>query len=191
MQETADRTIWARRAIIDHGLGITVAVFTTAIGFLSLNFSISPPFRQLGNMVAGGMIGVWVFTMFLLPGLICWLPIKQNKRTASVDSFMVALGEFVIRHQKRLLVGIPVVIIAFGAGISQIKLEDDFLRYFDESFETRQATDLYETELGGLNVLEYSVDTGVENGINSVEYLQTLDALSVFLRDQPEIRSSG
>ena len=187
MQETADRTIWARRAIIDHGLGITVAVFTTAIGFLSLNFSISPPFRQLGNMVAGGMIGVWVFTMFLLPGLICWLPIKQNKRTASVDSFMVALGEFVIRHQKRLLVGIPVVIIAFGAGISQIKLEDDFLRYFDESFETRQATDLYETELGGLNVLEYSVDTGVENGINSVEYLQTLDALSVFLRDQPEI----
>ena len=187
MQETADRTIWARRAIIDHGLGITVAVFTTAIGFLSLNFSISPPFRQLGNMVAGGMIGVWVFTMFLLPGLICWLPIKQNKRTASVDSFMVALGEFVIRHQKRLLVGIPVVIIAFGAGISQIKLEDDFLRYFDESFKTRQATDLYETELGGLNVLEYSVDTGVENGINSVEYLQTLDALSVFLRDQPEI----
>jgi len=187
MQETADRTVWARRAIIDHGLGITVAVFTTAIGFLSLNFSISPPFRQLGNMVAGGMIGVWVFTMFLLPGLICWLPIKQNERAASVDNFMVALGEFVIRHQKRLLVGIPVVIIAFGAGISQIKLEDDFLRYFDESFETRQATDLYETELGGLNVLEYSVDTGVENGINSVEYLQTLNALSVFLRDQPEI----
>ena len=50
-----------------------------------------------------------------------------------------------------------------------------------------KSTDLYETELGGLNVLEYSVDTGVENGINSVEYLQTLDALSVFLRDQPEI----
>ena len=187
MQQTSDRTIWARRALTDHGLGITVAVFTTAIGFLSLNFSISPPFRQLGNMVAGGMIGVWIFTIFLLPGLICWIPIRQKKDTASVDRMMVALGEFVIRNQKRLLVGIPVVIIAFAAGISQIKLEDDFLRYFDESFETRQATDLYETELGGLNVLEYSVETGVENGINSVAYLQKLDALSTFLRDQPEI----
>ena len=187
MQQTSDRTIWARRALTDHGLGITVAVFTTAIGFLSLNFSISPPFRQLGNMVAGGMIGVWIFTIFLLPGLICWIPIRQKKDTASVDRMMVALGEFVIRNQKRLLVGIPVVIIAFAAGISQIKLEDDFLRYFDESFETRQATDLYETELGGLNVLEYSVETGVENGINSVTYLQKLDALSAFLRDQPEI----
>ncbi len=187
MQETSDRTIWARRALSDHGLGITVAVFTTAIGFLSLNFSISPPFRQLGNMVASGMIGVWVFTMFLLPGLICWVPIRQNKSTASVDRFMVALGEFVIRHQKRLLLGIPVIIIGFAAGISQIKLEDDFLRYFDESFETRQATDLYETELGGLNVLEYSVDTGEENGINSVAYLTKLEDLSAFLRAQPEV----
>jgi len=187
MQETSDRTIWARRALSDHGLGITVAVFTTAIGFLSLNFSISPPFRQLGNMVAGGMIGVWIFTMFLLPGLICWVPIRQNKGAASVDRFMVALGEFVIRHQKRLLLGIPVIIIGFAAGISQIKLEDDFLRYFDESFETRQATDLYETELGGLNVLEYSVDTGEENGINSVAYLTKLEDLSAFLRAQPEV----
>ena len=187
MQETSDRTIWARRALTDHGLGITVAVFTTAIGFLSLNFSISPPFRQLGNMVAGGMMGVWIFTMFLLPGLICWIPIKQHRTDAPVDRIMVALGEFVIRNQKRLLLGIPMVIIAFAAGISQIKLEDDFLRYFDESFETRQATDLYETELGGLNVLEYSVDTGVDNGINSVAYLQKLDALSTFLRAQPDI----
>jgi len=187
MQQTADRTEWARRALADHGLGITVAIFTTGIGFLSLNFSISPPFQQLGNMVAAGMIGVWIFTMFLLPGLICWLPIKQINRAASVDRFMTWLGEFVIRHQRRLLLGIPVIIIGFAAGISQIKLEDDFLRYFDERFETRKATDLYETNLGGLNVLEYSVDTGTESGINSVAYLETLDTFAEFLRAQPEI----
>ena len=187
MQETPDRTEWARRALADHGLGITVAIFTTAIGFLSLNFSISPPFRQLGNMVAAGMVGVWVFTIFLLPGLICWLPMRQIKKAASVDRFMVWLGEFVIRNQRRLLLGIPLVILGFAAGISQIKLEDDFLRYFDERFETRRATDLYETNLGGLNVLEYSVDTGVESGINSVAYLESLDAFASFLRDQPEV----
>ena len=187
MQETSDRTEWARRALADHGLGITVAIFTTAIGFLSLNFSISPPFQQLGNMVAAGMVGVWVFTIFLLPGLICWLPMRQIKKAASVDRFMVWLGEFVIRNQRRLLLGIPLVILGFAAGISQIKLEDDFLRYFDERFETRRATDLYETNLGGLNVLEYSVDTGVESGINSVAYLESLDAFASFLRDQPEV----
>ena len=100
---------------------------------------------------------------------------------------MVAIGEFVIRNQKRLLLGVPVIIIGFAAGILHIKLEDDFLRYFDESYETRQATDLYETELGGLNVLEYSVDTGIESGINSVAYLKKLEDLSDFLRAQPEV----
>ena len=78
------------------------------------------------------------------------------------------------------------IIIGFAAGISHIKLEDDFLRYFDESYETRQATDLYETELGGLNVLEYSVDTGIESGINSV-VSKKLEDLSDFLRAQPEV----
>ena len=187
MLETADRTMWARRAIADHGLGITVAVFTTAIGFLSLNFSISPPFRQLGNMVAAGMIGVWAFTIFLLPGLICWLPLRRNQKAASVDRLMNWLSDFVIRNQRPLLFGIPVIIVGIGIGISQIRLEDDFLRYFDERFETRVATDRYESQLGGLNVLEYSVDTGEESGINSVAYLSRLDDFAAFLRAQPEV----
>ncbi|MDA7599818.1 MMPL family transporter, partial [Alphaproteobacteria bacterium] len=187
MQETSDREVWAKRAISDHGLAITVAIFTTAVGFLSLNFSISPPFRQLGNMVAAGMVGVWVFTMFLLPALICWLPSKQKQQQASVDRFMVALGEWVITNQRQLLLGIPVLIIGVGIGISQIKLEDDFIRYFDERYELRLATDFYEDNLGGLNVLEYAVETGEESGINSIAYLTKLDEFSTFLRAQPEI----
>ena len=76
-----------------------------------------------------------------------------------------------------------IIILPLLHGIFGIKLEDDFLRYFDESFETRQATDLYETELGGLNVLEYSVDTGIESGINSmINVFKKLEDLSDFLR---------
>ena len=41
--ETTDRRYGLKRHS-DHGLAISVAVFITAIGFLSLNFSISPPF---------------------------------------------------------------------------------------------------------------------------------------------------
>ena len=180
MVETTDRKIWAKKAISDHGLAISVAVFTTAIGFLSLNFSISPPFRQLGNMVAAGMVGIWVFTMFLLPALICWMPIRQAKASAFTDSLIMALCEWVIRYQKNLLIFIPIVIICFMAGITQIKLEDDFIRYFDERFEIRQANDFYEDNIGGLNVMEYPVETGIESGINSIEYLEKLSHSLLF-----------
>ena len=73
------------------------------------------------------------------------------------------------------------------AGITQIKLEDDFIRYFDERFEIRQANDFYEDNIGGLNVMEYPVETGIESGINSIEYLRKIESFTVFLRKQPEI----
>ena len=79
------------------------------------------------------------------------------------------------------------MIIGLGAGISQIKLEDDFLRYFDERYEMRQATDYFENNIGGLNVLEYALETGEESGINSLAYLEKVEALTNFLRAQPEI----
>ena len=40
MLVTSDRTIWAKKAISEHGAAISVACITTGIGFLSLNFSI-------------------------------------------------------------------------------------------------------------------------------------------------------
>ena len=184
---TSDRQIWARTAISEHGLAITVACLTTALGFLSLNFSISPPFRQLGNMVAAGMIAVWIFTLAVLPALICLLPAGKAKGQALTDKIMVALGEFVIRRQRQLLIGIPLLVIAFGAGVTQIKLEDDFIRYFDERYEFRQASDYYENNLGGLNVLEYSLETGIESGINDVDFLAKANELTAYLRAQPEV----
>ena len=185
--DTSDRTEWARRAISEHGLAITVACLTTALGFLSLNFSIAPPFRQLGNMVAAGMVGVWLFTLALLPALICLLPAGQMKSAALTDRLMVGLGEFVIRWQRQLLIGLPMIVVLLGFGVSQIKLEDDFIRYFDERYEFRQASDFYEDNLGGLNVLEYSLETGMESGINDVAYLAKVEALTSFLRSQPEV----
>ena len=133
------------------------------------------------------MLGVWIYTLTLLPAMIIWMPGKQKSGTARVDVFMRNFGEFVIRKQKQLLIGIPVLIIGLGAGISQIKLEDDFLRYFDERYEMRQATDYFENNIGGLNVLEYALETGEESGINSLAYLEKVEALTNFLRAQSEI----
>ena len=43
---------------------------TTAIGFLSMNFSDAPPFRDLGNIAAMGVIFAWFFSIGFLPAVI-------------------------------------------------------------------------------------------------------------------------
>ncbi len=77
---------------------------TTAIGFLSLNFSDSPPFRDLGNIVAVGVMFAFLLSAFFMPALMMWLPAKGKKPKSK--RWTDALADFVITHQKRLLIGV-------------------------------------------------------------------------------------
>ncbi|MDX8410438.1 MAG: MMPL family transporter, partial [Mariprofundaceae bacterium] len=43
---------------------------TTAIGFLSMNFSDAPPFRDLGNIVTAGVVAGFVYSILFLPALM-------------------------------------------------------------------------------------------------------------------------
>ena len=186
---TDDKKEWARRAIIDHGPAITVACLTTAIGFFSLNFSISPPFRQLGTIVGIGMFACLFYTLTMLPALITLLPYKKQTSQAFMDKVMSNLAEFVISQKNFLMISTTTVIVFLGFGITQLKLEDDFLRYFDTKYELRQATDYYENNVGGLNALEYNIRTQSESGINDIDYLNKVDQLIAYMRAQPEISS--
>ncbi len=189
MLETEDRVVWAKKAVSDHGAAITVACLTTAIGFLSLNFSISPPFRQLGNLVSVGMIATLYFTLTLLPALICWFPMKRNRSSAIINNLMNSLAELVIKFQTIFVVVTLLIIISLAYGITQIKFQDDFIRYFDDRYDFRVNADYHENEIGGLNLLQYSVNSGESDGINDPVFLDKVDRLTEFLRSQPEISS--
>ncbi len=189
MPETGDRKEWMRRALTDHMGAIIIACVTTAIGFFSLNFSISPPFRQLGNIVGSGVLAALVLTLTLLPALVTVLPIRRQTTQPSAAHGMGKLGDWVARHHRVLLPSMTVAAVALAAGMSQIKLEDDFLRYFDERYEFRQDTDYAERELTGVNTLEYPLPAGEAQGINRPDYLKEVEAFAAWMRDQPGVTS--
>ena len=51
---------------------------------------------------------------------------------------MERLAEFVIANRKVLLPTGILGVILLASGMSQLKLEDDFIRYFDERYQFRQ-----------------------------------------------------
>ncbi|MEM6547127.1 MAG: outer membrane lipoprotein-sorting protein [Pseudomonadota bacterium] len=187
MVETPDRREWVRRALTHHAGAITVACLTTAIGFFSLNFSISPPFQQLGNAVGVGIIASLVLVMTLLPSLIILLPIARQTKRAVTSRLMDGIAEFVIRWRRVILPGMSLVVVACIIGVSQIKLEDDFLRYFDERYEFRQDTDFTEDRLTGINTLEFALPSGRASGIHDPAFLAEAEAFASWLREQPEV----
>ncbi|MEM0942756.1 MAG: efflux RND transporter permease subunit, partial [Pseudomonadota bacterium] len=189
MVRTPDRKAWMRTALTDHMGAIIIACVTTAIGFLTLNFSISPPFRQLGNVVAGGVLASMVFSLTLLPALVTFLPIKRYTRPALSSRLMTNLGEFVVRHYRILLPTMSGVVVLCGIGMTQLKLEDDFVRYFDERFAFRVDSDFTEERLTGVNVLDWPLPAGESQGINNPDFLAEVEGFTDWLRAQPGVTS--
>ncbi|MEM7496934.1 MAG: outer membrane lipoprotein-sorting protein [Pseudomonadota bacterium] len=187
MPDTGDRKEWVRRALSEHAGAIVIACVTTAIGFYSLNFSISPPFRQLGNTVGTGVLAALFFTLFLLPGLIITMPMRRQRSAEREPRAMRALADFVVGRRRMIAPVMIGVVALLAAGTSQLKLEDDFLRYFDERYEFRQDTDFTEERLTGVNVLYFALPAGGDQAINDPVFLKETAAFADWLRTQPEV----
>lgn len=165
---------------------IFLTSITTAIGFLSMNFSDSPPFRDLGNMVAAGVMIAFVLSITLFPALLMLLPIKVKQREEGHSDKLDYLADFVISKRKVLLPSMAAVIIGLLLFVPQNELNDDFVKYFDTSVPFRQATDYMQDNLSGMTTMEISIDAGASSAINEPEFLHATEAFSEWLRQQPE-----
>lgn len=183
----------SRRAAVAESLRINLqpvalANITTAIGFLSLNLSEVPPFRDLGNLVAIGVALSGLLSLTLLPTLLCLLPIRVRAR-AGDHTGMARLGAVVLRHHRRLLVGGSVLVAIAVLFIPRNELNDVYSHWFDETFQFRRDTDFMEERLTGLYAIDYVLDAGEAGGVADPAFLDAVDRFSQWLRQRPEIRS--
>ena len=166
---------------------VFITSVTTAIGFLSLNASDSPPFHVLGNYVAFGVLCALVYTMTLLPALLSILPLRPRRAKARGTDFFDRLADFVIARSKLLLGVVSLVVVVLMIGIPRIELSDNMAQYFDDRYEFRRDTDYVIDNLTGVDKLEYSLSAGREGGITDPDYLRKVDAFAEWYRQQPEV----
>ncbi|MDE0213753.1 MAG: MMPL family transporter, partial [Deltaproteobacteria bacterium] len=128
---------------------------TTAIGFLSLNSSDSPPFHVLGNFVAFGVGCAFLYAVTLLPATLSLLPLRAPRARAESLPFFDRLGAFVVARRRVLLWTVLLAAAALATGVPRIHLTDNWTRYFDHRYEFRRHTDFVVDNLTSLNTLEY------------------------------------
>lgn len=75
---------------------VFLTTLTTGIGFLSLNFSDSPPFNDLGNITAIGVVAAWIFSMTFLPAMMSILPLRIRPQAEGRRQAMDRFGDFVV-----------------------------------------------------------------------------------------------
>ena len=187
MRRGLDRNAAIVESIRINAYPVFITSVTTAIGFLSLNASDSPPFHVLGNYVAFGVLCALIYTMTLLPALLSILPLRARRVQAEKTAFFDRFADFVIARRTFLLGSVSLVIVVLAIGIPRIELSDNMAQYFDERYEFRRDTDYVIDNLTGLDKLEYSLSAGREGGITDPDYLRKVDAFAEWYRQQPEV----
>ncbi len=169
---------------------VFITSLTTIIGFLTMNFGDVPPFWDLGNITAFGMLMAFLFSTTTLPALMAIFPVKTKAKEAvqSVGKNGYArLGNFVVKQPVRLTIVSLVIIGGLSFLATKNTFNDEFINYFDKSVRFRTDTDYISENLTGIYNIEYSIGSGESGGINNPEYLQKLNDFEDWLNDQPEV----
>jgi predicted RND superfamily exporter protein len=181
-----------RRAMLDslriNARPVLLTSLTTAVGFLGLNFSESPPFRDLGNIAAVGVIAAWLFAMSFLPAATMLLPPPKARAGGISRALLSRLAEIVIARRRVLLLGGGVTVVVLASAIPLNRFGDNYMEFFDRPIEFSAHTNFVNHELTGLQLMEYPIEAGGAGEVQNPEFLENLDRLAVWFRAQPEVR---
>jgi hypothetical protein len=166
---------------------ISLAALTDVIGFASMNFSEVPPFRDLGNIVIFGVVASYLLAIVFLPALMSLLPLHVHPAKTRTGIAMEKLADFVVRRRLPLLVGMSLLALGLIAMIPRNELNDNFVKYFDQSVEFRRDSDFVDAKLAGLDAILYSLGAGGSGAVSDPAYLAKIEEFAHWYRDQPGV----
>jgi len=123
---------------------------TSAVGFLSLMLTPIPPVQVFGAFVAGGILLAFLLTIIFIPAYVvrmkpaslASLPRhgEQAEQPASpLARGLRVLGRFAFGHSKLIIFATVVLMAISVAGVLQIQINDNPVRWFKEQHRIRVA----------------------------------------------------
>ena len=174
------------RALRRNLTPIYLTTLTTGVGFLSLLFSESPPFRDLGLVTAIGVIAALFFTVTLLPSISL---ASRGRLKPRYDRMAGWIGWTVDHTQRRrglALALITVITVVAVTGLARIRSDDRLSEWFDHSVAFRQDLDVIRAAFGPTERTSWVVP--LPRGLDDIKIhlLEDLDAFTAWLAARPE-----
>ncbi len=166
---------------------VFITSITTVIGVLCLNASDSPPYRDMGNMIATGVFFAWLYSVTFLPAMLALMPTPKGKIENNKPSLMIQFANIVIRFYKPLFIVMAVFIIAIGSQLNKNTISERWHEFFDTTFEVRRTLEATNETLGGLHRIFFILDSKLADGINNPKYLQQADDFGQWLLTQDKV----
>jgi predicted RND superfamily exporter protein len=161
---------------------------STIIGFLTMNSSDAPPFRDFGNVIAIGVGFAWLFSVTFIPAFVATFPMRIPVKTKGMNLGMDALGHWVATHARAVLLVSGLLAVSTVAMIPLNELNDEFVQYFSENIEFRRDTDYTTQNLTGIYQVMYSLPSPAgSGGVADPAYLAAVEQFAGWLRADGDV----
>lgn len=173
--------------IDENAVPLTLTSATTALGFLALATSPSPPVRVIGYIVAAGVVSGWFYNLVLLPLLLTIT--GHFTRTAALRQIpLQGLAKLAAQKPRTILAPFFVLLVASLLLVRGNEVNDNVFEYFPPEHELRQDTSFLQQRFSGINRITYSIGTDDAYGAFDSTLLQRLGDFASWARSQPEVR---
>lgn len=156
-----------RRKTLEHVMSelwkpMLFTTLTTCAGFASLAFTPIPPVQVFGIFVAIGVFFAWFFTVTLIPAYIMVMPEKafsgfgmgsggkeSDHETTPLAKLLHRVGDFAVGQSNLIVAGFLLALAIAAYGVTQIRINDNPVKWFHADHEIRVADRALNDRFGG------------------------------------------
>jgi predicted RND superfamily exporter protein len=127
-----------KRSVLEVGNAMFLAMLTTVIAFLSFLSATIPPLRDLGILLALGILYTFITAITLQAAIRFIIDKKKReffkgkKKSFKLNIYMGKLARTILKHQKKILASIILITVIAGLGATQIETGFDLYSFLPE-----------------------------------------------------------
>ena len=183
------------RAFLRVWLPLLISAVVTAIGFGSLGVSRITAIRDLGLFAVVGIACLTCTSLGFLPAALELLgteprTARSGKISPRLTAALTRLGRHAYASRAKILAGAAVLSLAGFVGALAIRVDSDFLYYFDPKAEVRTDAETINREIVGSNPFYIVIEGPSPGFLKRWEVLREIKDLQRFLSGLPGITSS-
>jgi uncharacterized protein len=187
-----------REAVIESmvrvGPVMMVAGLIAVITFLSLASTGIPMVQHFGVFAGCGVLATMIIEMTVIPAVRSLLPppkkaeADRESKPGVLDSFLVTVADNLVSGRARWIVSGGLAVLAIvGAGVSVLRIDNNFRLYFKPDSELRIHDRVLNETFGGTNSIQFLIQTPEPDGIKDPRVLQGMAKLQAFLETQADV----
>ncbi len=178
------------------GLATFLTNLTVAIGFLTLLSTDITILREFGIVAGLNIIGLFVVSLIMIPGILSWLPEPSSKHLKHLSFpvmgwFVSGIDLMVHRHRSFIYLGAIVTTVFAVIGIMRLQSVSFMVDDIPEESQIKKDLKFFESNFSGVMPLEIEVDIITKrkrplleiNNLRAVsDFENSLDSITVISR---------